>query len=248
MDNAKRNKVNAALYIVLALIIVTVVCMTVFSIVGSRKSETPPPVTDGTKQTEDSAQSTTKPIDPPESESTDNDTSEEDAIGEEDTEAEDVGAEVKLVFSNPIEKGYLLKGYDIDMPVYSVTMNDYRVHAGIDIYAEPGAPVMAMAEGVVQNIYNDPMMGKCISVSHPNGIVSYYMGLSDEVCSGVEEGAPVYCGQKISSVGDSTLIEIGEESHLHFEVKVDNKHADPMKYVFYEKYSEENSGEQNYEG
>ena len=245
MDNANRNKVNAALYIVLALIIVTVVCMTVFSIVGSRRSETPPPVNEEPKITDKTGDQTTKPIDPPKDTTGDN--ADEDALGGEDTEAEDVDAPVKMVFTNPVE-GYLLKGYDIDMPVYYITMNDYRIHAGIDIYAEPGAPVVAMAEGEVQNIYNDPMMGNCISVSHPNGIVSYYMGLSDEICSGVEIGAPVFCGQKLSSVGDSTLIEIGEESHMHFEVKVDNQYTDPMKYVVYDKYTDEDAEKQSFEG
>ncbi len=245
MDNANRNKVNAALYIVLALIIVTVVCMTVFSIVGSRKSETPPPVNEGPKVTDKTGDQTTKPIDPPQSTTGTND--DDDVIVDDDPPAEDVDAPVKLVFTNPVE-GYLLKGYDIDMPVYSITMNDYRVHAGIDVYAEPGTPVVAMAEGEVQNVYNDPMMGNCISISHPNGIVSYYMGLSDEVCEGIEIGAPVFCGQKLSSVGDSTLIEIGEESHMHFEVKVDNKYTDPLKYVAYDVYSEENAEKQSYEG
>lgn len=245
MDNANRNKVNAALYIVLALIIVTVVCMTVFSIVGSRKSKTPPVVTDEIKNTDKSVD-TTKPIDPSKDTSGTND--DDDVIADDDTPAEDVDAPVRLVFTNPVEEGYLLKGYDIDMPVYSITMNDYRVHAGIDIYAEPGTPVVAMAEGEVQNVYNDPMMGNCISVKHPNGIVSYYMGLSDEVCDGIEIGAPVFCGQKLSSVGDSTLIEIGEESHMHFEVKVDNKYADPLKYVAYDVYKSEDGENQSFEG
>jgi murein DD-endopeptidase MepM/ murein hydrolase activator NlpD len=160
---------------------------------------------------------------------------------------EDVDAPVKMTFVNPVE-GYLLKGYDIDMPVYSLTMNDYRGHAGIDIIAYTGAPVVTIAEGTVQNVYTDPMMGNCISVKHPNGIVSYYMGLSDEVCDGIEIGAPVFCGQKLSSVGDSTLIEIGEESHMHFEVKVDNKYADPLKYVAYDVYKSEDGDNQSFEG
>jgi len=244
MDNANRNKVNAALYIVLALIIVTVVCMTVFSMIGSRRPEKVPNVTDEIKNTDKSGDQTTKPIDPPKDTTGTND---DDVIADDDPPAEDVDAPVKLVFTNPVE-GYLLKGYDIDMPVYSITMNDYRVHAGIDIYAEPGAPVVAMAEGEVQNVYNDPMMGNCISIKHPNGIVSYYMGLSDEVCDGVEIGAPVFCGQKLSSVGDSTLIEIGEESHIHFEVKVDNQYTDPLKYVAYDVFSNEDSEKQSFEG
>ena len=241
MDNTNKNKANFVLYIVLALIIVAVVCMTVFSMVtGSRKTTENPStkVTESTKKNETTA---TEPI-------TDkgNDTQANNVTTDEP--AQDVSAPAKLNIMSPISKGYLLKEYDIDMPVYSLTMNDYRVHSGIDILADAGEPVMAIAEGTVQNIYNDPMMGNCISISHSGGLVSYYMGLSEEVCEGIEEGAPVFCGQNISSIGDSTLIELAEESHLHFELKKDGAYVNPIDYFSYEPVSSENRTDTNYEG
>ena len=108
--------------------------------------------------------------------------------------------------------------------------------------------VHVIAEGTVQNIYEDPMMGKCISIKHGDGLTSYYMGLSDEVCEGIEEGAPVYCGQNISSVGDSTLIELAEEPHLHFELKKNGKYVDPMAYFSYQTTSSEGVVDEHYEG
>ena len=247
MDNANRNKVNFVLYIVLALIVVAVVCMTVFSIASNaKKQQGLPNVTGGAVTTKrpDSTQtkapeSTDKPMDtlPPE----------EDVFTDDNSPSQDVNAPVKMTYVEPVE-GYLLKGYDIEMPVYSLTMEDYRVHSGLDILADLGAPVMAVAEGTVENIYVDPMMGNCISISHSDGLVSYYMGLSEEVCDGIEEGAPVYCGQVISSVGDSTLIEIAEESHLHFEMKKNGKYVDPSQYVSYEKTTSSNVVDDNYEG
>ncbi len=248
MDNANK-KVNAALYIVLALIVVAVVCMTVFSVVsGSKKpNDSPIPNTPEGSQTTNRNESNNTPDNTNTPESTSPPKETEDVIVDEDTDSEDVDAPVKLTYTNPVE-GYLLKGFDIDMPVYSITMNDYRVHSGIDILSEIGAPVMSIAEGTVQNIYNDPMMGNCISVNHGNGLVSYYMGLSDEVCQGVEEGAPVFCGQTLSSIGDSTLIEIAEEPHLHLELKLNDKHIDPMEYLVYENTSSEGAIDESYEG
>ena len=248
MDNANKNKVNLALYIVLSLIVMAVVCMTVMSVITSTKKKTSIP-----KESETAAESVRPPRETRPSEWTQNpedtyvETPDEsvNAIPSDDPSKE-VDAPVKMVFTKPVE-GYLLKGYDIDMPVYSLTMNDYRVHSGIDIIADPGAPVMAIAEGTVQNIYNDPMMGNCISISHANGLVSYYMGLSEEVCDGIEEGAPVYCGQVISSVGDSTLVEIAEESHLHLEMKKGGEYVNPSEYVSY-KAAREVNADDNYEG
>lgn len=246
MDNATKNKTNLVLYIVLALIVVTVVCMTVFSIVtGSKKNNEnyPVKVTDTAKSTE---KHETK------------DTPEDTYVVDEETDGAtdkatdgpslDVSGPVRFNVTAPTKSGYLLKPFDIEMPVYSLTMNDYRVHTGIDILADPGEAVMSIAEGKVQNIYEDPMMGNCISISHADGLVSYYMGLSDEVCEGIEEGAPVFCGQNISSVGDSTLIEIAEEPHLHFEMKKNGQYVDPMAYFTYELTTSENVVDDNYEG
>lgn len=246
MDNTTRNKTNLVLYIVLALIIVAVVCMTIFSIATGTKRKTenaPVKVTDTAKSTEKK-----------ESAKTPDTYLETEAIPETkptaatNTPSVDANAPAKLNVTKPISNGYLLKGYDIEMPVFSLTMNDYRVHAGIDILANPGDAVMSIAEGTVQNIYKDAMMGNCISVSHSGGLVSYYMGLSDEVCEGIEEGAPVYCGQNLSSVGDSTLIEIAEEPHLHFELKQNGKYVDPTSYFSYELSSSENAVDEAYEG
>ena len=38
-------------------------------------------------------------------------------------------------------------------------------------------------------------------------------------------------GQTIGSVGDTSLTEIAEEPHLHFEIKVDGQYADPLDYI-----------------
>ncbi len=248
MDNTNRNKVNLVLYIVLTLIVVAVVCMTVIGISNnSKKPSGLPKVTNDPKVTDKITDTPSTKI--PDNTDIPNDTDgnpDTDAGANQDEPSKEVDAPISISFTKPVE-GYLLKAHDIDMPVYSLTMNDYRVHAGIDILAEPGSPVMAVAEGKIENIYNDPMMGNCISISHADGLTSHYKGLSDEVCEGIEEGALVYCGQVISSVGDSTLIEIAEESHLHFEMKKDGNYVNPVDYVSYEKTSAD-AEDNGYEG
>ena len=250
MDNANKNKINLALYIVLTLIVVAVVCMTVIGIVnGSKRGNELP---SGTKAT-DRVTTAPKPnvTQAPETtrvpQQTEDNAPNEDVIVDTEGPSQDVDAPVKLKYTEPVS-GYLLKGYDIDMPVYSLTMNDYRVHSGIDILADPGAQVVAVAEGTVQHVYDDPLMGHCVSINHANGLVSYYMGLSDELYDGITDGAPVYCGQPISSIGDSTLIEIAEEPHLHFEMKLDGKYVDPCDYVTYEASTSAGAVDDNYEG
>lgn len=250
MDNANRNKISIALYIVLTLVVVAVVCMTVIGIVNGSKRVENPPVQSATDRVTLRPQqpATNRPSETKKPAQTDAVTKPDEDVGiVTEGPSQDVDAPVKLKFTQPV-RGNVMKGYDIDMPVYSLTMNDYRVHSGIDIMSEIGEQVMAVAEGTVQHIYNDPLMGKCISISHANGLVSYYMGLSDELYDGIVDGAPVYCGQPISSIGDSTLIELAEEPHLHFEMKQNGSYVDPLSYVEYEKTTSADVVDSGYEG
>ncbi len=134
-------------------------------------------------------------------------------------------------FLSPITKGVVSKYSDTEVPAYSNTMNDYRLHTGIDIATEIGASVYAAAKGTVTEIWDDIYMGKCISVSHNGGAVTVYKNLASELADGIYEGAEVDAGQLIACVGDTAKIEAADEPHLHFELLVDNKIQDPLKYM-----------------
>lgn len=127
--------------------------------------------------------------------------------------------------------GAVSKSHDDSLPVYSVTMNDFRVHTGIDIATAAGADVLATARGTVAMIYSDPLMGECITVDHGNGVVSIYKNLSKELAEGITQGAKVTAGQKLGTVGESALIESAEEPHLHFEMTYEGESVDPLTYI-----------------
>lgn len=146
-------------------------------------------------------------------------------------EKEDVFAPEALPdFSCPVD-GEILKEYSMDVPVFSLTMEDYRTHGGVDIYAAQGAEVLAAAGGTVREVWSDPMMGQCISINHAGGAVTTYKNLSPEMPEGIEKGAAVSAGQVIGTVGDTALEEVAEESHLHFEMSVDGSPVDPAEYI-----------------
>lgn len=135
-----------------------------------------------------------------------------------------------IEFSLPA-KGEVLVPCSLDTPMYSITMEDYRTHSGIDITAEVGDSVMSCADGVVTEIFDDPMMGKTVKISHSAGAVSVYKNLAPELMEGIEVGAEVTAGQVIGAVGDTALIECEEEPHLHFELMVDGEHVDPCEHI-----------------
>ena len=132
--------------------------------------------------------------------------------------------------------GIVSKAHDDSLPVYSVTMNDWRVHTGIDIATEEGADVLATARGTVSLIWSDPLMGECISIDHGNGVVSIYKNLSKDMAEGIVKDAKVTAGQKLGTVGNTALIESAESAHLHFEMEYNGEQVDPISYISEESY------------
>ena len=116
------------------------------------------------------------------------------------------------------------------VPVFSQTMNDYRTHLGVDIKASLGSDVIAVADGTVTNVWEDPFMGTCVSIEHSGNAVSIYKNLDPTVKENIIIGASVKSGDVIGAIGESAMNEIAEEPHLHYELKVDNKHVDPKGF------------------
>lgn len=158
--------------------------------------------------------------------------------GEAESEEASVETAMPLEFCLPVT-GYISKDFSMDIPVYSLTMNDYRTHSGIDIQAAMGSAVSAVAEGKVTDRYTDPFMGICVEVTHGGGLVSRYMNLGSEYPEDAEVGCSVYCGQTIACVGDTAAVEAADSGHLHFELLKDSKPVDPIDYIGYEPMKDE---------
>ena len=126
--------------------------------------------------------------------------------------------------------GAMTKGHDLTLQVFSNTMQDYRVHNGIDIAASVGSPVYAAADGTVSAIWEDVSYGTCISLSHEGECITYYKNLNPILAEGITVGTEVEQGQLIAAVGESAMVEIADETHLHFEVCVEGEYVDPTEY------------------
>ncbi|MBO5715317.1 MAG: M23 family metallopeptidase, partial [Clostridia bacterium] len=133
-----------------------------------------------------------------------------------DDPTSDVGSKLPS-FVLPV-LGKLSGVHDSELQVFSPTMNDYRVHLGIDILANEETPVYAVADGTVIQIWEDVRMGQCIAVKHNGDAVSIYKNVSVELPTGIIEGATVTAGQQIATIGSTAMVEIADEPHLHFEM------------------------------
>lgn len=146
-------------------------------------------------------------------------------VGTEPKEEPNTIPEMKL----PVN-GTLIKKHSVDVQVFSQTMQDFRVHLGIDVATVEDAEVFAAADGTVSKIWEDPMMGTCIAISHSGDCITIYKNLAQELAEGLDEGTQVLGGQLLGKVGDTAMVEIAEEPHLHMEMTVKGLQVDPLDY------------------
>lgn len=100
-----------------------------------------------------------------------------------------------------------------------------RLHAGVDLAAPGGSPIVAAMSGRVILARAGSGYGNYIIVDHGNGYATLYAHCSKLL---VKKGQSVSRGQKIAKVG-STGASTG--NHLHFEVRVKGTPVNPAPYI-----------------
>jgi murein DD-endopeptidase MepM/ murein hydrolase activator NlpD len=100
-----------------------------------------------------------------------------------------------------------------------------RPHEGIDVTAPMGTPIEAPAAGVVREAGWESGYGNTIVIDHGFGTVTKFAHASKIM---VREGQRVSRGQRIALVGNTGL---ATGPHLHYEVHVNGRPVDPLRYV-----------------
>lgn len=99
------------------------------------------------------------------------------------------------------------------------------LHCGIDLVGVKSAPIYASAKGVIVFVGKKNGYGNIIEIQHNNKIQTVYAHLSTiKVNKGqlVERGCIIGCQ---GNTGHTT------KEHLHFEVRVNNKHVNPIDFI-----------------
>ncbi|HLS53222.1 MAG TPA: M23 family metallopeptidase [Tissierellaceae bacterium] len=140
----------------------------------------------------------------------------------EDVVTDNVATREKFIL--PID-GEIITKFTDDTLVYSETLSEWRAHLGIDIRGQVGSIIKAAADGVVKEVYEDPLWGNVVLIDHGNGLFTKYANLGNK--SMVEPGLKVRQGEEIGTIGETANIEMLMEPHLHFEAIKDGKNVDP---------------------
>lgn len=128
-------------------------------------------------------------------------------------------------FVQPVS-GFTDRTFSDSEPQFFAQGNVWRVHAGIDLLADYGAPVTACAGGTVQSVGQDNELGLCVMIDHGNGYQTLYAGLSS--ADYTRAGDPVRQGQTIGHIGNGVLCESDAPPHLHLEIHHNGKPVDPL--------------------
>lgn len=225
---------SAYLYLAMALMIVGVATASIFALNRSTDDlptySTPEFSFGVALPPEDSQPQVIIPLPPEESE-------EQPVFGENSGITEDTSSDAPVIkeepaYVLPIEGGEVQKKCALDKLVFSQTMQDYRTHAGIDITAELGDPVLCYAPGVVESVKEDPLLGVTVTVKHEYGLVTVYANLDATLAQGITPGKQLAVGQVLGYVGNTALSEKAERPHLHFEMILNGARIDPENELY----------------
>lgn len=100
-----------------------------------------------------------------------------------------------------------------------------RPHEGIDVSAPMGSPIEAPANGTVLSAGWENGYGNVVEINHGYGIVTKFAHASKLL---VSRGQRVTRGERVALVGASGL---ATGPHLHYEVHVNGRPVDPLRYV-----------------
>ena len=136
----------------------------------------------------------------------------------------------QMVFQPPVD-GSIIRVFAINSLIYSETLNQWMTHSGVDIASPKGTDVRCIADGTVDNVYRDDMMGMTVIITHANGMVTVYSNLKEEVP--VKIGDVIASRTVIGQIGDTALEECLERSHLHFEIRINGEPVNPAGLILF---------------
>ena len=129
----------------------------------------------------------------------------------------------KFLVRKPLADGIMRSGYgNRHHPLLRYT----KMHTGVDWAAPMGTPIYASGNGTIEKLGWEGGYGRYIRIRHANGYQTAY-GHMSAFARNMTEGKRVRQGQIIGYVG-STGLSTG--AHLHYEIIVNGRTVDPMKF------------------
>ncbi len=101
-------------------------------------------------------------------------------------------------------------------------------HSGVDLAVPVGTSVFATAFGTVKYAGYDSVFGETVVLENGDSIETVYGHNSSLL---VQEGDTVFAGQRVALSGNTG---ISSAPHLHYEIRVNDKAVNPIRYFVHE--------------
>ena len=158
-------------------------------------------------------------------------------IEEQPTAVETAGATVKNTspLSFDVDSGLLwpvdgnvIMNYSMDHLIYYATLMQFKVNPAIVIDAEVGTKVKAATNGIITDIFDDPITGLTVTTDIGDGYSLLYGQLAD-----VDHRIGDYLseGETIGTINEPTKYYSVEGSNLYFMVMEGDETVNPMLYL-----------------
>lgn len=131
------------------------------------------------------------------------------------------------VWRAPMESISVLTEFDATRVKHSAVTGLWRVHDAVDLAAETGDIVSAMADGVCVAVAEKGLEGASVSVDHGGGVIVQYAGMAK--AAPLRVGDPVTAGQTVGFAGNGMMDETDLPAHLHLRATRDGNAIDPLR-------------------
>jgi murein DD-endopeptidase MepM/ murein hydrolase activator NlpD len=105
-------------------------------------------------------------------------------------------------------------------------------HAGMDLAIMPGTPILATADGIIDEAGWRGGYGIAVYLKHTHGFETRY-GHMLRLASSIHKGEFVHRGQILGYVGASG---VATGFHLHYEVRVNGDTIDPSQLLYVDRF------------
>ena len=127
---------------------------------------------------------------------------------------------------NPLSDCIVLRPYHESRMVQSGVTGVWHVHHAVDLAADKGEPVCAIADGIVADCSDDSADGAWVLLTHADGTESRYASMA--LLAALQPGDQVRAGQTLGFASDTMCCEADLGPHLHLEVFRQGTPTDPL--------------------
>ena len=121
--------------------------------------------------------------------------------------------------------GNILINYSMDKTIYFPTLQQYKYNPAIIIQANEGDLITAASAGKVISVFDDPQIGKGITMELGGGYEATYGQLANIL---VSEGSFVAAGDVVAEVASPTKYYSVEGTNVYFKLTKDGLPVNPM--------------------